>query len=201
MFTAINSRQAQETLGDLVSHPVYVVWVVDGRLYPGRLSWCARQSQSGASPQPNLHKHARTMLVADATKRLFVKRLWLSCNREEVTRFQRKEQGGSNRLRLSPSSHGAATVRVGSPSAAEGDEHPMRARAHAVPAGLASLRRRRHGLTGFRRLQQTTIMPFRNPPAESRRYPGRVMPSSNAGSAHGAWNTTTDPRKNRGLRY
>lgn len=30
MFTAINSRQAQETLGDLVSHPVYNVWVFDG---------------------------------------------------------------------------------------------------------------------------------------------------------------------------
>ena len=30
MFTAINSRQAQEALGDLVSHPVYVLWVFDG---------------------------------------------------------------------------------------------------------------------------------------------------------------------------
>lgn len=30
MFTAINSRQAQETLGDLVSNPVYNLWVFDG---------------------------------------------------------------------------------------------------------------------------------------------------------------------------
>ena len=30
MSTAINSRQAQETLGDLVSHPVYNQWVFDG---------------------------------------------------------------------------------------------------------------------------------------------------------------------------
>ena len=30
MFTAINSRKAQEALGDLVSHPVYVLWVFDG---------------------------------------------------------------------------------------------------------------------------------------------------------------------------
>lgn len=30
MFTAINSREAQEALGDLVSHPVYNLWVFDG---------------------------------------------------------------------------------------------------------------------------------------------------------------------------
>jgi hypothetical protein len=30
MFTAINSRQAQEALGDLVTHPVYNLWVFDG---------------------------------------------------------------------------------------------------------------------------------------------------------------------------
>jgi hypothetical protein len=30
MFTAINSRQTQETLGDLVSHPVLNLWVFDG---------------------------------------------------------------------------------------------------------------------------------------------------------------------------
>jgi len=30
MFTAINSRQAQEALGDVVSHPVYNLWVFDG---------------------------------------------------------------------------------------------------------------------------------------------------------------------------
>ena len=30
MFTAINSREAQEALGDRVSHPVYNLWVFDG---------------------------------------------------------------------------------------------------------------------------------------------------------------------------
>jgi hypothetical protein len=30
MFTAINSRQSQEALGDFVSHPVYNLWVFDG---------------------------------------------------------------------------------------------------------------------------------------------------------------------------
>ncbi|MCL4206949.1 MAG: DUF4091 domain-containing protein [Pirellulaceae bacterium] len=30
MFTAINSRQAQQALGDAVSHPVYNLWVFDG---------------------------------------------------------------------------------------------------------------------------------------------------------------------------
>ena len=44
MFTAINSRQAQETLGDLVSHPVYNLWVFDGPNNPAVLR--ARDSGS-----------------------------------------------------------------------------------------------------------------------------------------------------------
>lgn len=37
MFTAINSRQAQEALGDVVSHPVYNLWVFDGPNNPAVL--------------------------------------------------------------------------------------------------------------------------------------------------------------------
>jgi hypothetical protein len=45
MFTAINSRQAQAALGDMVSHPVYNLWVFDGPDNPTVLAARERGAQ------------------------------------------------------------------------------------------------------------------------------------------------------------